>query len=161
MKNFFEIFSLEEKFAIDTADLEKKYFAFQNQFHPDKSSADDISKSIEINEAYKILADDFLRASYLLQLKGVDILQNEKAAKVDMATLQHVLELQEIISELTDKNQIEELRKKINSEFRQLILDGVKQLESNNIQAATQLLVKAKYLKKSLEDLKIRKKKFS
>jgi molecular chaperone HscB len=159
MKNFFEIFDLEEKFTLDVDALEKKYFAFQNQFHPDKSSADDISRSIEINEAYKILSDDFLRASYLLQLKGVDILHNEKATKVDMATLQHVLELQETISEIADKNQIEELRKKINSEFKQLILDGVKQLEAANLELAAQVLVKAKYLKKSLEDLKIRKQK--
>jgi len=159
MRNYFEIFSLEEKFALDVDALEKKYIEFQNLFHPDKSSSDDIEQSIQINEAYKILADDFLRACYLLALKGVDIRKDELAIRPDMATLEHVLELQENIAEISDKNEIEELRKKLNSEVKELIAESMNLLESNEIQASGQILVKAKYLKKSLEDLKIRKQK--
>lgn len=155
MTNFFNLFSLPQIFEIDLAELEKKYLTFQHQFHPDKSSSDDISKSIEINQAYKILSDDFLRACYLLQLKGIDILHDEKALKVEMATLEEAIELQEKISEIS-KDEIDDLRKKINSEIKSLILEAMQSLET---QAAAQLLVKAKYLKKSLEDLKIRKQK--
>jgi len=157
MKNFFEIFSLPRKFEIDLSELERKYFEFQNQFHPDKSSADDVSKSIEINEGYKILSDDFLRACYLLELNGVDILKNEKAAKVDFATLEEVLELQEKIAEISNKDEIEELRKKISSEIKFLIMSFVKCFEGNDLEVATQFLIKAKYLKKSLSDLKLKK----
>jgi len=159
MTNFFKIFSFEEKFAIDLDVLEKKYHEFQNQFHPDKSSSEDISKSIEINEAYKVLANDFLRACYLLSLKGIDIRHDEKAIRPDIATLEKVLELQENIAEISDKNEIEELRKKLNSEVKQLIARSMTLLESNEIKLSAQILVKAKYLKKSLEDLKIRKQK--
>jgi molecular chaperone HscB len=159
MKNFFELFSLTTNFAVDLFELEKKYLEFQNQFHPDKSSSDDISKSIEINEAYKILSDDFLRACYLLQLKGVDILHDEKAVRPDITTLSEVLELQEKISEISDKNEIEELRMKLNSEIRFLISAAMKAFEINEIALSSQLIVKTKYLKKSLEDLKIRKQK--
>lgn len=159
MKNFFELFSLPVNFFVDQNALEKKYLEFQNQFHPDKSSSDDISKSIEINEAYKILSDDFARACYILKLNGVDILKDEKAVKVDVATLERVLELQEKIAELADKNEIEELREKLNSEIKFLIAAAVKCFGSNEIQLAAQFLVKAKYLKKSTEDLKIRKQK--
>jgi len=155
MKNFFDLFSLPQKFSIDFSVLEKKYLEFQKQFHPDKSSSDDISKSIEINEAYKILSDDFLRACYLLRLKGVDILNDERAVKVDITTLEQQLELQEKISEIS-KDEIDELRKKINSEFKQLIAEA---MEVFDIKTSAQLLVKAKYLKKSLEDLKMRKQK--
>ena len=161
MKTYFQIFALEEKFLINIDDLEKKYLEFQNLFHPDKSSSEGISKSIEINESYKILADDFLRACYLLALKGVDIRNDEKAIRPDMATLQEVLELQENISEITDKNEIEKLRKKLNSEVKQLIAESMTLLEGSEINASAQLLVKAKYLKKSLEDLKIRKQKIT
>ncbi len=155
MKNFFSLFSLPQIFEIDLAQLEKKYLQFQHQFHPDKSSSDDISQSIEINQAYKILSDDFLRACYILQLQGCDILNDEKALKVEMATLEEAIELQEKISEIS-KDEIENLRKELNSKIKSLILEAMQSLET---QDAAQLLVKAKYLKKSLEDLKIRKQK--
>ncbi len=161
MKTFFDLFSLTENFAVDLVALEKKYLEFQQQFHPDKSSSDDISKSIAINEAYKTLSDDFLRACYLLELKGFDILKNEKAAKVDLVTLERVLELQENISEMSNKNEIEELRKKLNSEIKQLVLGSMEKLEASEIEASAQILIKAKYLKKSVEDLKIRKQKLN
>lgn len=159
MKNFFEIFELPQSFFIDVAQLEKKYLEFQNQFHPDKSSSQDISKSIEINQAYKILSDDFLRACYLLQLNGIDILHDEKAVKVEMATLVEALELQEKISEISDVNEIDEIRKTINSEIKVLIPQAIKTLESADIEGCAQLLIRVKYLKKSLDDLKIRKQK--
>jgi len=159
MKNYFQIFALEEKFSIDLVDLEKKYLEFQNQFHPDKSSSNDIEQSIQINESYKILADDFLRACYLLSLKGIDIRNDELAIRPDMATLEQVLELQEIIAEITDKSEIEGLRKKLNSEIKELITESMTLLEICEIKHSAQILVKAKYLKKSLEDLKTRKQK--
>lgn len=155
MKNFFELFFLPQKFEIDLVELEKKYLEFQKQLHPDQSSSGDISKSIEINQAYKILSDDFSRACYLLQLQGIDILHDEKALKVEIATLEEAIELQEKISKIT-KDEIDNLRKKINSEFKSLIIEA---MQSSEIKASAQLLVRAKYLKKSLEDLKIRKQK--
>ncbi len=159
MKNYFEIFALPIDFSIDEIALEKKYLQFQNQFHPDKSGAGDISKSMEINEAYKILADDFLRACHLLQLKNIDILNDEKAVKVDFATLEEQLELQEKISEIVDKNEIENLQKDLKSQVKKLILQAAKIYEAFDFEDSAQVLIKVKYLKKSLEDLKIRKNK--
>ena len=159
MKNFFEIFAIPQRFEIDLENLEKKYLTFQKQFHPDSASSVDIEKSILINEAYKILSDDFARACYLLALKNIDIRHDEKAVKPSTATLIEVLELQEKISEIADRDEIEILRKKINQELKQLILQAMNLLESLKTEEAAQFLVKAKYLKKSLEDLKIRKNK--
>jgi molecular chaperone HscB len=163
MKNFFELFSLHADFFVDQSELEKKYLEFQNQFHPDKSQgekgSDDISQSIKINAAYKILSDDFLRACYILKLNGTDIQNDERAVKVDLATLERVLELQEKIAGLVDKNEIEELREKLNAEIKFLIAASVKCFGGADIELAAQFLVKAKYLKKSAEDLKIRKQK--
>ena len=112
-----------------------------------------------VNEAYKILADDFLRACYLLSLKGVDIRNDEKAVKVDMATLTRVLELQEKISEITDLDEIKNLQERLAAEIKFLIAAAAKCFETDEINLVAQCLVKAKYLKKSLEDLKIRRKK--
>jgi Fe-S protein assembly co-chaperone HscB len=157
MKNHFKKFSLPIKFEIDLADLEKKYFDLQSQFHPDISGLEDVEESIAINESYKILSDDFNRACYLLLLKGIDIKNDEKAIKPDLSTLEEVLELQEKITRISDKNEIEELRKKINEKIKQLIIKAVECFETLQTELSAQFLVKAKYLKKSLEDLKIRK----
>ncbi len=46
MKNFFEIFAIPQSFAIDYDNLEKKYLEFQNRFHPDKSSIQDLEDNI-------------------------------------------------------------------------------------------------------------------
>ncbi len=159
MKNFFDFFLLPTKFSIDLSELEKKYFEFQHRFHPDKSSAEDLSHSITINEAYKTLSDDFLRACYLLKLNGIDILHDEKAVRVDLSTLERILELQEKISEMKDKSEIEKLRKELNTEFKALIFSAMQALESSEINGCAQMMVKAKYLRKSLEDLKISKQK--
>ena len=159
MKNFFTLFSMPQNFTIDLSDLEKKYIMFQNQFHPDKAGIAEIEKSIEINEGYKILSDDFLRACHLLQLQEIDILNDEKAVKVNQETLLEILELQEKISEISDKSKIDALQKEINSCKNTLILDAIKALQVNEIETCAQILIRAKYLKKSLEDLKIRKQK--
>lgn len=158
MKNFFELFSLPTDFAIDEVALEKKYLEFQKLFHPDNSSSDDVSRSIEINQAYKILADDFLRACHLLALQGIDLLNDEKAVKPEMVTLLEVLELQEKIEEISDKNEIETLRKKISIEVKQLIAQAIGAYKANDLKASAQFLVKAKYLKKSQDDLKLKQK---
>lgn len=161
MKNYFKKFDFEEKFEIDLSELEKKYLDFQSRFHPDKSSTQDIEESIEINQAYKILSDDFERACYLLFLKGIDIKNDEKAVRLDVELLEEVLELQEKIAEINNKDEIEPLRKKINAAVKLLIGEAVDLLKNSNIKPASLLLIKAKYLKKSLEDLKIRKIKIS
>ncbi len=159
MKNYFETFNFPIDFDLDLEILEKKYLEFQNQFHPDKSGLDDISKSIEINEAYKILSDNFLRICHILQLQNIDILSDEKAAKVDFSTLASILELQEKISEIADKNEVKNLEEKLNNEIKFLIASAVKCYKTNDLALATQFLIKVKYLKKSLQDLKIKKQK--
>ena len=159
MKNYFELFLLPIDFEINLDELEKKYFEFQNQFHPDKSSIDEIEKSILINKAYEILADDFLRACYILQLKGIDIRNDEKAIKIDIATLETVLELQEEIIKITNKDKIKILQEKLNGEIKLLINSAVNCFKGSDINLAAQFLVKAKYLKKSLQDLKDQKQK--
>ena len=158
MKNYFELFNLAPKFTIDLNEIEKKYHQFQNEFHPDKADFNSIEQSILINEAYKILSDDFLRASHLLQLKNIDIENDENHIKPDISTLQEILDLQEKIFEINNLNEILVLKNNLNSQIKKLINDFQNAFEANKSNEATQFLIKAKYLKKSLIDLKNRQK---
>lgn len=157
MTNYFETFSLPAQFAIDEVKLEKKYLELQNEVHPDKANLDDITKSVEINQGYKILSDDFLRACHLLVLKEIDILHDETAIRPDMATLEGALELQEKIEKISDENEIKELRKSLNLQVKDLISQSMSDYKKDDFKNAAQKLVKAKYLKKSLNDLKEKK----
>ncbi len=158
MKNYFELFNLAPNFTIDLKGIEKKYHQFQNQFHPDKADFNSIEHSILINEAYKILSDDFLRASHLLQLKNIDIENDENHIKPDISTLQEILDLQEKIFEINNLNEILVLKNNLNSQIKKLIDDFQNAFEANKFNEASQFLIKAKYLKKSLIDLKNRQK---
>jgi len=150
MKNFFDLFSLPTNFSIDLDTLEKKYFEFQKKFHPDKSGdkSDEIEQSIAINEAYEVLLSPLKRAAHILRLNGLDVENDVAAPKVDQATLLEVFEMRES-GDLSAKD----LSQKIKS-----LLEEVSQnLENKNFASAAQILIRAKYFEKTLQDLKVKK----
>ncbi len=150
MKNFFDLFSLPTNFSIDLDTLEKKYFEFQKKFHPDKygDKSDEIEQSIAINEAYEVLSNPLKRAAHILRLNGLDVENDVVAPKVDQATLLEVFEMRES-GDLSAKD----LSQKIKS-----LLEEVSQnLENKNFASAAQILIRAKYFEKTLQDLKVKK----
>ncbi len=156
MKNFFEIFSLPQNFALDLDALEKQYLAFQQQFHPDNSSTADIEQSILINDAYKILSAPISRASYILALNGIDLENDSHAPKPDMATLLEILELQEMVAEI-DASAAENLKKELNAKVKSLLAEVALELGNKEFVKASQILIRAKYFDKTLRDLKAKK----
>ncbi len=156
MKNFFEIFSLPQNFALDLDALEKQYLAFQQQFHPDNSSTADIEQSILINDAYKILSAPISRASCILQLNGIDLENDSHAPKPDMATLLEILELQEMVAEI-DAGASENLKKDLNAKVKSLLSEVALELENKEFVKASQILIRVKYFDKTLRDLKAKK----
>lgn len=151
--NYFEIFEIKEEYDIDLDLLEEKYHDFQRSFHPDKAGIDEIEKSIALNDGFKVLSDPILRAAHILKLNGIDVNNDSKAPKVDMEVLQQVMDLQEEILQSESskkqplKTQLQDLVKNAIAETRDLLL-------KSNFEKAAQSLMKAKYLKKTLSDLK-------
>ncbi len=156
MKNHFEIFALPVSFAINLDELEAKYLDFQKAFHPDNSSTADIEKSITVNEAYNILKNNLRRASYILQLNGIDLENDSAAPKVDSATLMEVLELREKIFE-SSAAEVESVKKDLSAKVKSLLSESAEKLESKDFKTAAQILIKAKYFDKTLQDLKRKK----
>ncbi len=156
MKNYFEIFAFTPSFEIDLDELEKKYLEFQKEFHPDNASTADIEQSIAINEAYKILKNSLSRASYILQLNGIDLENDSNAPKPDMATLEEILELQEQVAEIA-VGEIENLKKELNLKIKSLLEKAALELAAQDFKKAAQVLIKAKYFDKTLRDLKAKK----
>ena len=154
MKNFFDLFSLPTDFSIDLDTLEKKYFEFQKKFHPDKygdksgDKSDEIEQSIAINEAYEVLSNPLKRAAHILRLNGLDVENDVVAPKVDQATLLEVFEMRES-GDLSAKD--------LSQKIKSLLEEFSQNLENKNFASAAQILIRAKYFEKTLQDLKVKK----
>src|SRR5258708_2911078 len=76
-EDYFSFFGYSNRqLDIDTADLERKFYSFSRQFHPDffqQSStlekAASLVKSSLLNDAYRTLKDAVKRAEYIIQLE--------------------------------------------------------------------------------------------
>jgi len=112
----FQVFGVERKFALDLADLEKRYKDMTKVLHPDRFARADerarrasLGRSIQLNEAWRTLKDPVRRAEYLLSLAGVTVGGEEGTSKkvdgqkvrlpVAPALLMEVMELREGLAE--------------------------------------------------------------
>jgi molecular chaperone HscB len=78
--NYFALFELPQRFGVEMAALETAYRAVQSRVHPDRfAHASDAEKRVamqwaaQANAAFQTLRDPLKRATYLLQLQGIDV----------------------------------------------------------------------------------------
>lgn len=150
--NYFEIFNIKFDQEIDLDEIEAKYLAFQQQFHPDKASTADIEKSILINDAFTTLQDPIKRYAYILKENGIDILDDTKAPKVKPEILSQVWDLQEQISENND-TQNQQLKATLKEKITNLFTATFNEIKNKNFDEAAQILITTKYFNKILKDL--------
>ncbi|SMN11078.1 Chaperone protein HscB [uncultured Candidatus Thioglobus sp.] len=106
MKNYFGLFSLNADFYIDLNVLEEAYQVQISQSHPDKfATASSKEKTLAlqntalINTAFDTLKSPLLRATYLLELQGINAF-DEKDTQMDVGFLMSQIELRESLSEI-------------------------------------------------------------
>ncbi len=105
--NYFELFALEQNYTLDQKHLRKQYLALQEKYHPDKAK-DELQRhknaehSMLINEAFKVLKDDYLRAEYILQLKGEALNDNTLKTVLSPIQLEEILEEYELIENIRE-----------------------------------------------------------
>ena len=156
MKNHFSTLSFDVTFDINLDELEDKYLAFQKQFHPDNASSADVDKSSAINESYAVLKSPIKRASHILQLHDIDLENDSTAPKPDMETLEEILTLQEKVVEMNIEEK-PELKKYLMQEIKSLLKQTAQEIALKNYNKSAQILIRAKYFDKTLQDLKARK----
>jgi len=150
-ENYFALFGLKTDFTIDLKDLEHCYLRLQSEFHPDStsnSSFEQIERSIKINEAFRILSDDFLRACYLLDLQGIDILNDEQAVKVEAKILAEIFGWQEKLEEINEISALNAAKNQVEQEFSASILQFSKLYSMQHFEESSQFLIRARYLQK-------------
>jgi molecular chaperone HscB len=85
--NYFAQFGLPRHLNIDTAALEKSFYAQSRKLHPDRFASRPaaeqeaaLAASSQLNDAYRTLRDPIARTEYLLSLEGIQLEEQSRAA---------------------------------------------------------------------------------
>jgi molecular chaperone HscB len=85
--DYFTFFGFPRKLNLDTAALEKEFYALSRRLHPDVfGQAEDrertwsLEQSSMLNDAYRTLKDPIKRTEYLLRLEGIELEEQSKQA---------------------------------------------------------------------------------
>jgi len=85
--DYFAFFGFPRKLNLDTAALEKEFYALSRRLHPDlfaqanpEERAFSLEQSSMLNDAYRTLKDPIKRTEYLLRLEGVELEEQSKQA---------------------------------------------------------------------------------
>lgn len=119
--DYFQFFGFPRKLNLDTAALEKEFYALSRRLHPDMSAqaetqerAWSLEQSSLLNDAYRTLKDPIKRTEYLLRLEGVELEEQSKQA-TEKARASGEIKKQvvppDLLEEMFELNmQLEELR---------------------------------------------------
>lgn len=148
--NYFELLDLEQKYDIDSLRLNKQYFFMQAKYHPDRAVPGEKTQALEIsiqlNEAYKILQDDFLRAEYLLKLKGQRFDDQILKNSLTLEELEEFLSEFEAIEKASDRSSLEKMENTKLKEKVLLVTEITQKFAENKLNEALDLTVRLKYL---------------
>ena len=162
-RNYFDLFGLPVRYRFDPASLERAYRALQSDVHPDRfAGGSDAQKraalqsSARVNEAYRALRDPVERARYVLQLKGVDALDETDTA-LPFDFLERQLERREAADTAVAARDVRALSSLI-AEIRGESADGeavlAKTLDDDHAYADARMRVRElKFLQKLVVDL--------
>jgi molecular chaperone HscB len=159
--NYFELFAIEQTYNIDQKLLQTQYFILQAKHHPDRSRnelerRENLEYSMLINEAFKILQDDYLRAEYLLKIKGEFIDDNKLKNLLSPNQLEEILENYELIEITQDLSQLHKLHHDKNEDCQKLVLKLEQEFKANNLKQALDLTARLKYLTNLVGNIKLK-----
>jgi molecular chaperone HscB len=162
-QDHFRLFGLLPAFDIDPAPLEKTYREMQSQVHPDRFAhlgeterRLSMQWSTHVNEAYQTLKKPLSRACYLLQLNGVDALENSNTA-MPAAFLMQQMEWREAVMDAKagrDVRALEQLERELKDGAKVLTGSLQQQLDvEKNYPAAGESVRKLKFLEKLMAEI--------
>jgi molecular chaperone HscB len=108
MSDFFAVFGLERRLAIDLTALQRRFYELSRRWHPDfhqTAPADEQARALEesarVNAAYRALRDPLARVEYLIRLEeGRDTREGTVVKpKAPPALLAEMFEIQEALAE--------------------------------------------------------------
>ena len=112
---YFEAFGIEPALAIDTEDLQQRFYRLSREFHPDRFTRKPaveqqlaLERTSMLNDGLRILKDPVRRAEYVLTQHGFDI-GEQRTKDVPPELLEEVFELNMALEE-SDAEQLAVLK---------------------------------------------------
>ena len=114
LEDYFQLLDLQKKYNIDKAHLKSKYLSMQIKFHPDQATSEEerrifLEQSMKLNEAEKILKDDYLRAEYMLKLAGAKFDDKTLRDAISSKELEEIMEMHETIDDAEDLGELKQM----------------------------------------------------
>lgn len=160
----FSRMGLERGFDIDDQRLEKQYLGFQRVLHPDRFAGKPAreraiaeSQSVALNSAYETLGDPLKRASYLLQLKGLEPGAATEKTVSDPALLMEAMEQREALSDAESPDAVEMLMADAANLAIRMLSDISRAFADEDLAAASHSVLRLRYLRKFLEDARLKR----
>jgi molecular chaperone HscB len=150
-QNFFQLFSLPERYRLERAALDAQYRELQRLVHPDRfASAGErdrrlsVQRAAHINQAYETLRDPLRRGRYLLELRG-QAGGDDQATHQDSEFLMQQIELREALVGVRDQADplaaLDHLARDIRAQYQALELDLATALDDDQDLARGRVLV--------------------
>jgi molecular chaperone HscB len=162
-QNHFFIFGLLPRFYIDTAVLDQSYRDIQRHVHPDRyAHAADAERRISMqmsahaNQAYRTLKKPDSRARYLLQLRGVDALEESNTSMSSQFLMQQMDSREAIADAASSRNEaaLQKLEQELKKEVEILLnLLGMQLDHDRDDGAAAESVRKLKFMEKLLVEI--------
>lgn len=160
--NYFELFSLPVSFQVREDILDRKYQKLQATYHPDRYINAEESKRVQavqttslINDAYNTLKSPLKRASYLLELSGVDA-EKHNQVHLQEEFLLRQLELREALEVLRgneDEAGLAALKASTNNETIEALAQFETCYLAGDMEEAKSVYYKLQFLFKLLEEI--------
>lgn len=174
----FQVLGVERRYAVDVAELERRYKELTRQLHPDRFARADararrasLQRSVQLNEAWRTLRDERRRAEYLLALAGIELGGEEGTRRiaadgskvrvpVPQDLLMEVLELREALMEArlaSDDAQVRALAGEVEERRNAAMSDvaaGMGQTPAD-LDGAARALVAVRYYDRFLDEVMV------
>ncbi|MDP4708862.1 MAG: Fe-S protein assembly co-chaperone HscB [Rickettsiaceae bacterium] len=161
--NHFELLNLEQRYDIEPSVLLQQYLLKQALYHPDRANSDsdrieNLNISMQLNEAYKTLKDDCMRAEYLLTILGQKFDDRFLRDALTASELEAIIELHEELDLIDAVADLQSLKDNKIVEKTQMVRELTECFEGKNITKALDITLRLKYLTNLVKniDLKIK-----
>jgi molecular chaperone HscB len=163
-QDHFARLGLPRSFEIDAANLDKRYFAFQRNLHPDRFARKPAreralaeSQSASLNQAYETLKDPLRRAGYLLELAGRPSAAVNAATVDDEELLTEALENREALMEAEHAAAVDEMGSRAAAAAVRCLADVGGAFARGDLDEADRLTTRLRYWRKLGEEVRAKR----
>ncbi len=159
--NYYKLFSINESYLIDNAELKRLYLNLYENSHPDKAKDPEdkkvkLEKSIVLNKAFKVLNNDYLRAIHILELNDLIFQEEELRSALSSEELEEIFENYQNIENNQDLKFLMNFEKVKKNEKKTLMNKIDALIQKKEFENITKLVLKLKYMMNLIDSIRVK-----